>query len=1104
MALYGWHDNSPGGSGSFGVADNWEGPDGPGVPGAGDDARVYGGPLTVTVSGQTVQNFGGAGGLIGVDAEITTLSGSLSVTGTLADASLVGGAFTVGTLGRCTVNATLTAQTIGRSSFLDGGAIQTVELADCSVRGANVTADIIGPTLGAGVGVSAGSVTVKEIDLQGDSLIHVDVTGDGTLTAGTLTVGGGGELGNPDGTGMFVVDTGGDATVSGAAAVHKGAIVVSNFLQAARGDDTSLTLQSGLTVAGSGTMTVYGGGLCTVTGDIDLSASLSVDGGHLVAKKTQVTIGGEDGGSLVVSGGGRAEIGSKLTHVRLGVGGDGEISVHEQGSRLTITGDLDLGADGVGRFSVGDKGRATVAGDLSIASGAAFVGDAGSSLTVLGDVALGTATGKFGSLAANFGGSITVLGTMTVGDRGGGGFRLLGGSDATVERLELAEARKSGTEAAPCDVTLTGEGTTLTVLGDVDLHGRGYGAIIVGEGAHLDVKGVIGSSAPPKGGGANEAAAPIPAGLGSLQLNGGLTTGERLNLDASTLEAKLSNEAQLKVSGAMTLSEGARIELTQNSKLDIGADSRIVDSSLNFDFSRLELKGSLNLSGASTLEADNNSTIEITQGDKGEPARLVIGDAATDGTSVFAFADQGSSLEIGTSKDGLLVVGASGNGEMALPKGGEVTVADVLVGVAEGSSGKILIASSHGALHVKNNVTVGLQGDGLFIVDGNARAGVGHEFEIGRHGVVRIGGSDPSQRGGELKIGGFLTINDGGRLSVQAGGEASDKGAFLREGKASVAGENAHWDAGKLVLTSSTVTVDAGGSVEAKDLSVHADSGGGTLIDLFGGGSIAIGGDGEKGVLSVSEDRDFEVRQGGDCLVLGDLKVDGEVKVDGRLGANGLSGTGEMVVNLNGRLDLVSAPEDASIGRLTLAGKLSLGGNDIHVADSYYNQTWASGAAFDRHLGVSGSGKIIGDGARLDVGGDKDGLLVFKDANDDGTRYTAKFTLSAAKNGPDITVAFDLSDIESINGLPTELFTIGAGESHTFKLTYRPGVDIKTQSLTLISNFDNVKDIELDFRLEKGSGSDAPERHARWLDLDASAPPSAPHAHDFFAHGAID
>ncbi len=357
--------------------------------------------------GQTVLDAGASWSLTGQNSLVSGASLSNAGTLTIDGAMDVHGAF--GGAGSVTVasaSSVVASVSVGAGGVWSGGSGLTVGSSGAGsfLVNNNGTVSAAAAVFGANAGGTGG----------------LDVNGAQFSTSGLLTLG-------QAGSGRMVVENQGSVTSGGTAA---GAGIVLGLASGGAGD---LTVTGGLSLlnnagafvvgnAGMGSLSVLSGGTVltspgTVAGPAGLvignlasaaGSSATVSG---AGSKLQVTglldVGVFGSGALSLSGGATVTAGSlDAGNIATAVG---QISVSGAGTKMTVTGDAVVADDGTGVLSVLD-GASFSATNLTIgsqgdSSGALVVSGSGSVINLTGSLNIGTALGV-GDLTIGPGGAV--------------------------------------------------------------------------------------------------------------------------------------------------------------------------------------------------------------------------------------------------------------------------------------------------------------------------------------------------------------------------------------------------------------------------------------------------------------------------------------------------------------------------------------------------------------------------------------------------------------------------------------------------------------------------------------------------------------------------
>ena len=338
-------------------------------------------------------------------------------------------------------------------------------------------------TLGAGVALTdagvfsikgGASLTEASAGVVSGSLTTVDGVGSSWNAAGGLVVGG------PGGASLVVSGKGSlgaagslTALVLGSAAGGTGALTVTGT-----GSRATLTGQVNVGQAGGGVLTVAnqgtaftGGSALAPSAGIDAASAaggagtIAVTGTRSLLHNTGAFIVGDAGvGDLAISGGGTvitspgtvAGLAGLVIGASAGAAGS-SAEVSGAGSRLDVTGLLDVGIDGSAGLLI-DGGATVTAASL----------DAANLATAVGEVTL-----------SDPGTALIVSGDATVSDDGTGVLSVLNGASFSARSLTIG----SQTDSSGA-LVVSGNNTTLTVSGELNIGtALGTGDLTVGPGA---------------------------------------------------------------------------------------------------------------------------------------------------------------------------------------------------------------------------------------------------------------------------------------------------------------------------------------------------------------------------------------------------------------------------------------------------------------------------------------------------------------------------------------------------------------------------------------------------------------------------------------------
>ncbi|MDE2576398.1 MAG: Hint domain-containing protein [Rhodospirillales bacterium] len=745
------------------------------------------------------------------------IPGSLDTAVVVLTGTLLGDNQSVGTL-------FLSGGTLGQlSDVLTAGTAELLGGTDIVGALDATTADFVATTTIDGLVAATGAVTVG-----GTATGTVDIGGAGSLTAGSLLVGGNsGVVGLLQSTGIggFAVAGGATLGASGTGDLSLvnafGASVGANLVAGLNGGSAaalSLTLVSILNVAGNATLGAGG----SVTTTIDTGSVLSITGGLTVAASAGSV------GSIDVSGdslsGGTLSVGGDAT---LFAGGTGTLVAENSGEfdlvgGTTLSNRVFLG----GGTLIARGGGAINANAIVMSNGAALQVLSGARVNLRG-ADVGTLAGGPVGLVAN--GAVTVTGAaldttvgvnaaqIIVGDGpSGGGTGLLSlGTTASVTDSALILGYGTGNQgvlvvASGANLSQTSGGLTIGDAGAGTL--TLSGASVISDAGNAVIGALAGGTgtASLRDSGATWSVGGTlsvgGAGAGTLSLGTAATGGPNLSTGVLMVGANAGGV------GRMTVANSAVV--TDNAALIVGEG------------------------GAGSLELDAANV---------SAAAIILGDAA--GSSGTLNVASASATLAATSS---LVVGNSGSGTFVLGAGVSFNEGHGIdVGALAGGSGSLLV---NGTLSTTgSNLRVGVAGSGQMNVAAAGSVSVNGAFAVGSAGtgsgsVTLMGGSISAA---SLAVGASSAILGSGSLAVA--GVSNNAGQIVASGgtlrlNAALTGTGSLQIGGASVLeliqgapTSQSIVFQASGASELLELvapkavsSVIKGFGSHTTIDLLG------------------------------------------------------------------------------------------------------------------------------------------------------------------------------------------------------------------------------------------------------------------------------
>jgi T5SS/PEP-CTERM-associated repeat protein len=846
-------------------------------------------------------------------------------------------------------------------------------------------------------GTATGSGDVNSLSVIGASMVFT-----GNITAETFSAVNEGVVDFTNGA-LINVDAGGLLISNFSSGTVAGATVFGGFVDV-QYSDLHVEFQGHIDLTqGSANFTVgepqftdipstfeldFGGSVTDATGVLGgtSGASASVDGG-VWSSSGGLAIGTAGSGTLAISIGGVVSTGSggALT-VGLAHGTSGTVTVSDGGSTLlsNYTSDV-VGGQGSGSLTLGPSGTVSVAGTLDF----------------------GAASGGSGTIvAAAIGATLSVGSALIIGDGGSGIGTIAAGASASVSNGLMLGSQGGGTGA----LTVTDEGTQLSVGGGEVIGGGGSGALVVQSGGAVLLNSgsvVVGAEAGGSGT-VTVTGSNATLGVGNGLTIGALGTGALVLLSGATIGLAIGTldlGTDLDASGTIAVS-GA------GSALTLAADQAIVgDAGV----------GMLSV-GAGALFADPGGTMAIGGSIGGSGTLAVAGSAAqaTVGSLVVGSAGDGT-LSVGaagsvtTTQDitiaagntslgllsvsgagarladgGSLVVGERGGGDLIVQSSGSVGVSagSLVVGDATGSTGDVQLG---GSLAIGQGITVGNQGAGTLDLQASAALALaGGTIDVGRaaggSGTLALAGS-----GVTLAAPGALVVGDSGTGMVTVGaGDSLDVGAGTLNigvagsgvGTVMVTGTDAIASLDGLVVGDAgqgTLTVGAGAEVSTLDDIVIGDgmgaagsvsvNGAGALLDDGGGLIVGAAGSGEidinQGSISVFSGA---LTLGVSATAFGSLSLENStLDLTGSL-VVGAAGSGSLLVGANGTLQAQGLVEigaqDGGAGSISVSGAGSL--LDAAVLAVAGSGDAAGGAGT---LSIGAGGTVAGDTVTVWSGG---------------------------------------------------------------------------------------------------------------------------------------
>jgi len=564
---------------------------------------------------------------------------------------------------------------------------------------------------------SKGTVTVDGSSAQ------LETPGFGSATMRSATIGAGGD-------GSFSITNGGLSDLAGPFVIgrdagSKGTVSVSGTGSSIASQPYGNSEITSTTVgqSGEGMLAVSDGASALIAGHLIIGqetgskGTVAIDGegstldspGYGSAEIESTTIGKSGDGTLAISGGGSASIGTPVV-IGEETGSNGKVTVDGSGSSLSVT----RGGSSLETVTVGGSGT----GSLSISNGAKA--DLGDGLTLVGQN-----SGAKGTVTVDGQDSQLIGGSLTVAGKGDDALSITDGAVATFLRGPTAIGDDLGSVGT---LNIDGTGSNLTVY-SMTVGNKGTGSISVTNGgsAYIESGPIILAAD-------TESEGSVIVNGSSFSTNSSLIVGEKGKGSFSVMNGKGTISFEDVVIGNQTGSNGTFS--LDHSALGGSTNTKVGASG----------KGSLAISNGSTAALAGTLNIAESRGSSGTVT--VDGKGSTLG-----------SLYLQT-----VIVGNNGTGSLSITNGASASMSYSLeIGSSSSSNGTVTVdglGSSLGSIYLQS-ISVDY---GSLTVSNQAQV-IGQNIDIARRSD---NGSLTIVSGGTLS-GQRLSISDYGNVEVASG-----------------------------------------------------------------------------------------------------------------------------------------------------------------------------------------------------------------------------------------------------------------------------------------------------------------------------------------------
>ena len=840
-----------------------------------------------------------------------------------------------------------------------------------------------------------------------NSLVAIGNNYDGSTAGGTLNVG--------TTSSLTIHDTSGFANITvGSALGGSGNVNV---------DGASALLDAnGEMVVGyqsTGTVDILNGGLVQTDAvsasdspglavgiDLGVQGTVLVDGmdpsmqhSSQLQNSGQITIGANGIGQLEARNSGSVTAGGDPNNPALVLGlnatGSGTVYVHNGGS-ISSNGQFTVGLSGTGSVTIETNGS-VMTNSLGTSGGVENP-----------SLMLGLLAESSGMVVVQNGGSLTTTGQMDVGGAGAGTLTINAGGTMT-SNPQATTAAVFMANAANSQGTVTMNGGTWTVNGDMTVASLGQASVTIYSGATLDMSQGTGSIVL----GAED------GGEGELILQGGQLL--RPSSGSEDIVVGLAGRGQMEIHDGSQVSDSI-LRVAQETTSSATPSELLVEGlgpmpALTPSSLTLSKELSVGIDAQGQLTVQNGGQVLVT----GSTSTFTAGSGSM-GDGEIEVTGAGSTLNIA----GQTILGDAGVGNAAVDTNGQISTGPTTIGSQSGSNGSADMESG-GAWTVSGNLIVGDRGFGYVYLRQNGTltlSGTGNQIILGNSaggvGVFNIFGN------GQLNISSDIVIGQSGAgtLSLSSGAVYHSFGSITLGG-ASTSGGTVDSDGGSTFTVNGDLTAGVAGSgyVNVTNASTSTISGsmvlaqqagsiGNVTVDGIGstlsvGGSLSVGGGistaggsslvtlTNQGLLSVADTLTIWGAGTVDVTGTGIVNIGagaapsaGTVRVGG---SGNLQDYGHIAGNIlvdGGAMD-ISANSD-SVGAITLASGAITGTTGVLTGTSYSVQSGSISANLGGSLSAmikSTSGTVTLSGSNSFGGGTtvNAGTLIVANPNAVGT-----------------------------------------------------------------------------------------------------------------------